>query len=215
MKITRILSIFLSLLLVSAILPMRALAADGIIISEVSFAPYEDPYGAQYDDIINVRVVFTAPESMNQMTILLMGADMKTITMENKHQIIYQNQIETPEDGVLVFPVEKARILSATGRDKIDGAKLYLRIGGTGMATVSKTVSYKEPVVGYGDLNADGEIDIADAILILRYHAQLGTLSVEQLKAADVTQDGEVDNADALRILLFEAGMVDTILKTS
>ena len=213
MKFTRVFSLLLCLMLTAALLPAPVFAAGAITIQSVTFDPYEDAYGARDDALITVRVAFTAPEGMSQISVLLAGADLASVTTSNKHQVIYQNQVETPETGLLVFPVEKARIASATGLPDANGATLYLRLGGTGASTAKQTVSYSEPAPVYGDLNGDGEIDISDAILLLRYYAGLTSLTLRQLDASDVTQDGNVDNGDALRILLYEAGIVDTILK--
>ena len=49
-----------------------------------------------------------------------------------------------------------------------------------------------------GDVNEDGVIDSADALLILRYSMGLGTLSAYDLQNADVNGDGIVDSSDAL-----------------
>ena len=204
MKTKRILSLLLCLVLAAALLPAPAYAA-GITVNSVTFEPYEDSYGGQNDDLVTVVVSFTAPAGMAQMSILLASADITSITSANKHQVIYQNQVETPEDGVFTFPVEKARIASATGLDDPDGATLYLRISGTGASTVSVTVSYAEPKPVYGDLNGDGRVSTIDALMILRYYMRLDTLTTRQLEAADVVQDGTVDLGDAVRILRYEA----------
>ena len=52
-----------------------------------------------------------------------------------------------------------------------------------------------------GDVNIDGKVDSADALLILRYDVNKATLNNIQLLAADVSKDGKVDSADALLIL--------------
>lgn len=53
----------------------------------------------------------------------------------------------------------------------------------------------------YGDVNGDGVISQADAILIQRYIIELETLDNYQLIAADVSGDGVVSLEDAIRIL--------------
>lgn len=60
---------------------------------------------------------------------------------------------------------------------------------------------------GNGDVNADGFIDAADAIMIKRYDAGLINLTNEELKTADITGDGFVDAADAVKILRIDAGI--------
>lgn len=57
-----------------------------------------------------------------------------------------------------------------------------------------------------GDLNDDGIVDAADAILVLRYDAGLTTLTAKQLAAGDLNGDGLVDAADAIKIRRIDAG---------
>ena len=62
-----------------------------------------------------------------------------------------------------------------------------------------------------GDTNGDGEVNIADALMISRYDAGLITLNKAQLSVSDVNKDGEVDIADALVISRFDAGLISSI----
>ena len=62
-----------------------------------------------------------------------------------------------------------------------------------------------------GDLNGDGNVDAADAVLIQRYDSGLATLTAEQLSAADVTRDGTVDAADAVKIQRYDAGLISEL----
>ena len=63
--------------------------------------------------------------------------------------------------------------------------------------------------VKIGDINGDGEVDIADAILIMKYDAGLTVIDDTVNKAADVNQDGEIDIADAILIMKYDAGLID------
>ena len=58
-----------------------------------------------------------------------------------------------------------------------------------------------------GDVNADGEADLTDAIEILKYKF-LGTAAPTCAKAADVDDSGEVDQTDAINLMihLFNGG---------
>ena len=60
-----------------------------------------------------------------------------------------------------------------------------------------------------GDVNGDGIVDIADALMISRYDAELTTLNKNQLALGDITGDGSVDIADALYIARLDAGLLD------
>ena len=67
----------------------------------------------------------------------------------------------------------------------------------------------EEPTsVTLGDVNGDGTIDAADAVMIQRYDSGLTTLTDEQLAAADVNADGLVDAADAVKIQRYDAGLI-------
>lgn len=62
-----------------------------------------------------------------------------------------------------------------------------------------------------GDVNGDGIVDAADAVMVQRYDAGLITLQDAQLIAADVTGDGTVDAADAVKIQRYDAGLISSI----
>lgn len=59
-----------------------------------------------------------------------------------------------------------------------------------------------------GDANLDDEIDVNDAVHILRYAARLIDLSETELKAADANGDGVVDVNDAVMILRYLAKLI-------
>ena len=67
------------------------------------------------------------------------------------------------------------------------------------------------PPVTLGDVNGDGTIDAADAVMIQRYDSGLTTLTDEQLAAADVNADGLVDAADAVKIQRYDAGLIASL----
>ncbi|HNU24876.1 MAG TPA: dockerin type I repeat-containing protein [Planctomycetota bacterium] len=70
--------------------------------------------------------------------------------------------------------------------------------GGTLTVTVTE-VGPSDPVFKRGDANADGKIDIADAIKVLSYLFTGGTLTCQD--AADGNDDGKLDIADAVKVL--------------
>ena len=59
-----------------------------------------------------------------------------------------------------------------------------------------------------GDVNADEQVDSADAQEVLRYSAEMSELSQEQLEAADVNRDEAADSSDAGRILQYTAEVI-------
>ena len=64
-----------------------------------------------------------------------------------------------------------------------------------------------------GDANSDGVVDTRDAVIILKYAANMTTLTEDQLIAADVNHDGVADTRDVVVILKFMAGMIPEIPK--
>ena len=58
----------------------------------------------------------------------------------------------------------------------------------------------------YGDLDADGQITVRDALLTLQGAVQTRCLSIRQQDAAEVSGDGSVNAADALCILQNSVG---------
>ena len=53
----------------------------------------------------------------------------------------------------------------------------------------------------YGDVNLDGVVDLADAILLMQYVSGNTQLGSRQLKAADVNRDGAINVADVIIVM--------------
>lgn len=60
---------------------------------------------------------------------------------------------------------------------------------------------------GRGDVDGNGLIDAADAMLVLRYTVGAAELSEDAVLAADANEDGTVDAKDALYILSYMVGL--------
>ena len=61
-----------------------------------------------------------------------------------------------------------------------------------------------------GDVNDDGKVNYLDAIMVLRYDANIIKLDDIQLKTAEVNEDGKVNYLDAIMILRYEAGIINS-----
>ena len=59
-----------------------------------------------------------------------------------------------------------------------------------------------------GDVDLDGDVDVADAILALRYCMHLIDLNDDQLAQGDVNGDGVVSIDDAILILRIAMGLI-------
>ena len=62
-----------------------------------------------------------------------------------------------------------------------------------------------------GDINGDGYVDAADAMITLQVAVGKVELNDAEFEAADVNGDGWVDAADAVRILRYDAGLIDSL----
>ena len=81
-------------------------------------------------------------------------------------------------------------------------------VDGNHSAEITVTVT---PSAELGDVNGDGYIDSADAMLCLRSAVGLKKLTEEQKSAADVNKDGFVDAGDAIKILRYDAKLIDSL----
>ena len=62
-----------------------------------------------------------------------------------------------------------------------------------------------------GDLDGDGTVTSADAVLLARYLVDLTELTDAQLRAADVDRDGAVTSADAVLVARLLAGLIPSL----
>lgn len=62
-----------------------------------------------------------------------------------------------------------------------------------------------------GDVNGDGKVTSADAMMTLRYSVKMLSFTADQFKLADVDSNGEVRTSDALSILRYSVGFKDAI----
>ena len=94
---------------------------------------------------------------------------------------------------------------------KLSNAKYSLTSGSSKVnmpETISKLTIYRYK---RGDVNNDGDVDIADAVCIVNHVVGLpAPIFVEQ--AADANGDGDVDIADAVRIVNLVVGKIDELL---
>ena len=65
---------------------------------------------------------------------------------------------------------------------------------------------------GYGDIDADGDVDNADSLLMARHFAGSITLTGDDFKAADLNADGRINSGDYGQISSYLAGKISTFL---
>ena len=71
----------------------------------------------------------------------------------------------------------------------------------------------QQPSTTLGDADGDGKVGVRDAILVLRFAAELETPTAAQKLAGDVDKDGKVGVRDAILILRFAAELITSFSK--
>lgn len=115
--------------------------------------------------------------------------------------IDYLNQIEVDPAGRFTLTYKLI--------NRIEGIYRVV-VGGDNIATHHECkFIYPPQQVAIGDIDANGKIDVADAILVLRGVVGLLTFEPRAEMAADVNNDGRIDVADAILILRKIVGLID------
>lgn len=129
--------------------------------------------------------------------VLLLAGD-RAVPTEGNIQYIDQTSVE---GGKVTFTLKPKALTEGT-------YNVYIS---TTDKALDKVASFKygtKPPYTLGDANLDDEIDVNDAVHILRYAARLIDLSETELKAADANGDGVVDVNDAVMILRYLAKLI-------
>jgi hypothetical protein len=163
---------------------------------------------AEYSADTNTAT-YTVPTAADntQMTVLVIPEGVKGNVQDS--DILYINQ--DAKGGA----VNGTAALKAVDGGLADGTYL-VKVGYYDADNVFRiaedtfTVGNDTPTPAYtlGDVNADGEIDPSDALLVLKYYVG-EDLTETQILAADVNKDSEIDPSDALLILNYYVGNID------
>lgn len=78
---------------------------------------------------------------------------------------------------------------------KVVGSSAYANFGSAAMINL-----YEDIAVKSGDVNSDGKITVADAVMIQKHIANIITLSDDESAVADVDKNGKITVADAVMI---------------
>lgn len=155
--------------------------------------------GTVYKDAAKLELSFTGTPGEQYAVFLLKGSEVPT-----QGSIKYIDQTEGSNVKFTVYPYD----LSETGE-----YRLYVSSTSTGyakVATFGVTDNWEEAPYTLGDVNMDGKIDVIDASVILRYAANLDTLTDTQKAAADVNRDNTIDVIDASAVLRYAANLIDS-----
>lgn len=129
--------------------------------------------------------------------VLLLAGD-SAVPTEGNIQYIDQTSVEA---GKVTFTLKPKALTEGT-------YNIYISTTDKALKKVASFQYGTKPAYTKGDANLDDEIDVNDAVHILRYAARLIDLSETELKAADANGDGVVDVNDAVMILRYLAKLI-------
>ena len=117
------------------------------------------------------------------------------------------------ENYLSLMPGESRTVTLEFAESALNGGEPVFAMEGwnTAEEIITAITPDKEPEdpVKMGDVNRDGAIDTADAVLVLQKAAKLIDDNALDMKAADVNGDGTIDTADAVLILQKAAKLID------
>lgn len=163
------------------------------------------------------------------------GVTIDSYTLSNRHNGHSESMNYNETTGVYSFAVLSSQSKEVTGNDgaiwtfklnvadnveeggypvKITNAR-YSLTSGSASVTMPETTSLLT-IADYlkGDVNNDGDVDIADAVCIVN-HAVGKNTPVFIAAAADVNNDGDIDIADAVRIINLVVGKIDALSRST
>ncbi len=170
-----------------------------------------NPHGFQYDMTAYVKVVSTAGNPLQQD-----GFEVAAFCGEECRGV---GKLLTASDGTQVFQL-RIRSNEASGEtillrvyEKASSTEFHTNVNIAFVSqavegTPSEPLSLSVGIVLKGDVNGDGDVDIADAVVIVNHVVGKVTPSFFEA-AADVNNDGDIDIADAVRIVNFVVGKID------
>ena len=171
------------LLIILSCWSLPVIAADSITVGDVTEA----------DKAVTVNFTVANLQADDEVTILVYKKDSDD-SEPDENNIVYINQV-TPQNNKISF-----NLLTTAAEGLYE-----VRMGGTGIETASVGQFAVSSLI-YGDLNGDKEIDIADAVWILRYLSGTEMADYVTIQNGNINSDDVVDIADAVWILRYLSG---------
>ena len=141
--------------------------------------------------------------SLSNTSLSMFTGDTKDLTVTYKPSNTTDSKAVTWTTSDKSVATVKDGKITAIG---VGTATITAKVGAfTATCTVTVTSSTKYTL---GDIDADGAVTIADALMVFKYKSGEIKLSDTQLKAADTDKNGKVELADALRIFKFKSGEI-------
>ena len=169
--------------------------ADGTAID----ASTQGDYSGYYAGAVKFGVEATGLTAGSQYLLLMVSGD----SAPGADNIVYIDQQAADANGTVAFTAYPQALGKGSYRIFLLGGEQTLSSGGLAVsfqAYVPYTV---------GDVNDDGTIDSADALLVLKHSVHLLDLDAVQQLAANVNKDNTIDSSDALLILRYSVHLID------
>lgn len=175
---------------------LTPLKADGTEPGRYS-GQFEDSVSTVYEGAEKFTLSFTGSADQYVVFLLKDGGQVPTET-----NVAYIDQAGGGTVQFTVFPYQ------------LEAGEYNVYLSGTNVdygrvASFKVAESWEEAPYTLGDVNQDGNIDVVDGSLVLRFSANLTELTEQQYRAADVNANDVVDVIDASLILRYAANLVN------
>ena len=169
--------------------------ADG---TEITKEDLGGDYSDYYAGAVKFGVEATGLKAGSQYLLLMVSGD----GVPGADNIVYIDQQAADANGTVAFTAYPQALGKGSYRIFLLGGDQTLNSGPA--ASFQAYVPYT-----LGDVNDDGTIDSADALLVLKHSVHLLDLDAVQQLAANVNKDNTIDSSDALLILRYSVHLID------
>ena len=169
--------------------------ADG---TEITKEDLGGDYSDYYAGAVKFGVEATGLTAGSQYLLLMVSGD----GAPGADNIVYIDQQAADANGTVAFTAYPQALGKGSYRIFLLGGDQTLNSGPA--ASFQAYVPYT-----LGDVNDDGTIDSADALLVLKHSVHLLDLDAVQQLAANVNKDNTIDSSDALLILRYSVHLID------
>lgn len=151
-----------------------------------------------YANAVRMGVEATGLESGKQYLLLVLSGE----SAPTEDNIAYIDQAAAGEDGKVSFNAYPSALTSGTTY------RVYI-VGGSRAFSAGPAATFQvDQKYTLGDVDNNGKIDSADALLVLQHAVDQITLTETQQLAANVVKDANIDSADALKILQYAVDLI-------
>lgn len=157
----------------------------------------DDGKTGYYANAVRMDVEATGLEKGKQYLLLVLSGE----SAPTEDNIAYIDQAAAGADGSISFNAYPSALTSGTYRVYIVGGSRAFSAGPAATFQVDQKYTL-------GDVDNNGKIDSADALLVLQHAVDQITLTETQQLAANVVKDANIDSADALKILQYAVDLI-------